>query len=98
MTGALQRAAGDARPARVRLDASGAIVVATGKVELGQGIETALRQIAADALGVEVHHIALCAGDTDLCPDEGMTAGSLSVETGGAAVAEACRHALLRLG
>ncbi len=94
MTATSQHVADDARASRVRLDASGGIVVATGKVELGQGIETALRQIAADALGVAVRHVSICAGDTDLCPDEGVTAGSLSVETGGAALADACRQAL----
>lgn len=69
------------------------VMVASGKVELGQGISTALVQIACDALGVEPAQVALVAGDTARAPDEGYTAGSLSIQQGGAALRWACLHA-----
>lgn len=65
----------------------------TGKVELGQGIETALVQIVCDALGLAPAQVLLVAGHTDRSPDEGYTAGSLSVQYGGAALRWACTHA-----
>lgn len=69
------------------------VTVFTGKVELGQGIETALVQIACDALGLTPKQVLLVAGHTDRSPDEGYTAGSLSVQYGGAALRWACAHA-----
>ncbi len=61
-----------------------------GKVELGQGILTALSQIAADALSVDFAAIGIVSGDTQAAPGEGYTAGSMSVEVSGAAVEAAC--------
>ncbi|MDM0066042.1 molybdopterin cofactor-binding domain-containing protein [Variovorax sp. J31P207] len=69
------------------------LTVFTGKVELGQGIETALVQIACDGLGLTPAQVVLVAGHTDRSPDEGYTAGSLSVQYGGAALRWACAHA-----
>ncbi len=69
------------------------VTVCTGKVELGQGIQTALQQIAADELGLELEQIQWIAGDTQLSPDEWYTAGSLSIENGGAALKVALGHA-----
>ncbi len=43
-----------------------------GKVELGQGIGTALAQIAADELGVSFDSVRLVSVDTDFSPDEGF--------------------------
>ncbi len=67
----------------------GGFDVRTGKVELGQGISAALVQLACNGLGVDPDQVHLIAGDTALCPDEGYTAGSQSIEVGGAAL----RHA-----
>jgi nicotinate dehydrogenase subunit B len=64
----------------------GRVVIATGKVELGQGILTALTQIAADELDVDPARIVMVSGDTRLSPSEGVTAGSMSVETSGGAI------------
>ena len=64
----------------IRVDASGAITVFTGKAELGQGIRTALMQIAAEQLDVDFGHIKLITADTALTPNEGYTAGSHSVQ------------------
>jgi CO/xanthine dehydrogenase Mo-binding subunit len=66
--------------------AAGRVRVAVGKVELGQGVLTALAQIAAEELDVELHRIDLVAGDTDAAPDEAVTASSLSIEVSGASL------------
>lgn len=76
----------------VRINPNRTISVFTGKVELGQGVSTALLQIACDALGVLPDQIDLVAGNTLCSPDEGYTAGSLSVQYGGAAIHWACSH------
>ena len=57
------------------------VTIFTGKIELGQGIGTALSQIAADELDVDWQRIKVVSGDTALTPNEGQTAGSLSVGT-----------------
>jgi CO/xanthine dehydrogenase Mo-binding subunit len=68
----------------------GQVRVATGKVEIGQGILTALTQIAAEELDVEPSRVRLVSGDTDVSPREGFTSGSYSVSVGGAAIRLAC--------
>jgi nicotinate dehydrogenase subunit B len=77
----------------LRIDASGTVTVFTGKVELGQGIVTALAQIVADELDVDIARVAMVSGDTDRCPDEGVTSGSLSIEQSGRALRAAAAEA-----
>jgi CO/xanthine dehydrogenase Mo-binding subunit len=74
----------------VSFEAGGKVRVATGKVELGQGIVTALSQIAAEELDVAPERLRIVSGDTCHSPNEGYTAGSLSVEGSGAAIRLAC--------
>ncbi|HTP96884.1 MAG TPA: molybdopterin cofactor-binding domain-containing protein [Burkholderiales bacterium] len=76
----------------LRIDADG-VTIFTGKIELGQGIGTALAQIAADELDVDLKRIAMIHGDTALTPNEGQTAGSQSVQNSGTAVRFACAEA-----
>ncbi len=64
----------------------GTLTIFSGKVELGQGITTALTQIAADELDVDMVRIKVVSGDTARVPDEGVTAGSLSIQQSGAAL------------
>ena len=78
---------------RLRFQADGAVQVRIGKVELGQGITTALAQIAADALGIAIDRVQMLSADTAHGPDEGMTSGSQSVQVAGAALAKACAEA-----
>ena len=80
-------------PQRVRFEPDGTVSIATGKVELGQGITTALAQIAAEELGVELHQIRILPVSTAYSPDEGVTSGSLSIQDGGKALREACAEA-----
>jgi len=77
----------------LRVDADGSVTLFTGKIELGQGIGTALTQIAADELDVDLKRIKIVHGDTALTPNEGQTAGSQSVENSGTAVRFACAEA-----
>ena len=64
----------------------GTLTIFSGKVELGQGITTALTQIVADELDVDMVRIKVVSGDTARVPDEGVTAGSLSIQHSGAAL------------
>jgi CO/xanthine dehydrogenase Mo-binding subunit len=77
----------------LRIDSEGKVTIFTGKVEIGQGILTALAQIAAEELDVSVSKVRMVSGDTSLTPNEGYTSGSQSVEYGGAALRFACAEA-----
>lgn len=62
--------------ARLHINRDGTINVMTGKVEEGQGPRAELSQAAAEELHVSVDKIQLVMADTDLVPDDGITAGS----------------------
>ena len=82
----------DANPmldAWLRIDADGGITLFTGKAELGQGVKTALIQIAAEQLYVSPQRIRLITADTRQTPDEGYTAGSNSMKDSGTAIMNA---------
>lgn len=72
------RGGGGARPvtARIHVANDGTLTVLTGKIEMGQGARTELTQAAAEELRVPVSQIQLVMGDTDLVPDDGLSAGS----------------------
>src|SRR6202008_3026392 len=70
----------------LRINADGSATVFTGKVELGQGIVTALAQIAAEELDLPLERIKMISGDTGQTPNEGQTAGSQSIEQSGTAL------------
>jgi CO/xanthine dehydrogenase Mo-binding subunit len=73
----------------IRIDAKGAITVFTGKVELGQGIKTALIQVAAEELVVDPRTITLVTADTARTANEGYTAGSQSMQDSATAIMHA---------
>ena len=77
----------------LRIDPDGSVTIFSGKIELGQGIGTALTQIAADELDIELKRVRIVHGDTALTPNEGQTAGSQSVQDSGTAVRFACAEA-----
>jgi CO/xanthine dehydrogenase Mo-binding subunit len=82
----------------VRFSPDGQVVISPGKVEIGQGIVTALAQIAADELDVEIGRVNMVRASTAGSPNEGVTSGSLSVQQSGHAVRHACaeiRHIFL---
>ena len=74
----------------VAFPAPGQVTIFTGRVEFGQGVLTAMAQIAADELGVALAAITVRSGDTALTPNEGYTAGSQSMQFGGIALRQAC--------
>ena len=83
----------------LRFDPDGSVQVYSGRVELGQGITTALAQIVAEELDVPVSAIRMTLGDTRTSPAEGPTVGSLSVQLGGMSLrmaASAARQVMLR--
>src|SRR5690349_1129790 len=77
----------------LRINADGTATILAGKVELGQGILTALAQIAAEELDLPLSRVTMISGDTARTPDEEYTSGSQSIEYGGTAVRLACAHA-----
>ncbi|MDB6086614.1 MAG: aldehyde oxidase and xanthine dehydrogenase molybdopterin-binding protein [Gammaproteobacteria bacterium] len=77
----------------LRINPNGTVTVFTGKVELGQGIASALAQAAADELDVGYRRIHIVTADTSRTPDEGFTAGSQSIEQSGTAIRFACAEA-----
>jgi CO/xanthine dehydrogenase Mo-binding subunit len=77
----------------LRINRNGTVTVFPGKVEIGQGILTALAQIAAEELDVALERIRLAPADTTYSPDEGMTSGSQSITDGGTALRYAAAEA-----
>jgi len=87
---ALAQGAGAAKPLALTevdsflsIDPKGVVTCYTGKVDLGTGIDTSLRQIVAEELDVPLRTVNLITGDTQLTPDQGTTWGSLSIQVGG---------------
>ncbi len=81
-------------------EADGAVLAFSGKVEIGTGVRTALAQIVAEELDVPFERVRMVMGDTDLTPDEGYTAGSMTIQTSGSALRKAAaeaRRALLEM-
>ena len=74
--------------ARITIDRSGRVTVASSTQEIGTGVRTIMPQIAAEVLGVAVDTVSLSLGDTDL-PPAPMTAGSTSTLSVGSAVHDA---------
>ena len=84
----------------IRIDPTETITVFSGKVEYGQGLKTALSQIAADELDVDQKRIQMVMGDSERSPNEGMTVGSMSLQTSGNAIRQAAaeaRYVLLQI-
>jgi CO/xanthine dehydrogenase Mo-binding subunit len=77
----------------LRIEASGRATIFTGKAELGQGIKTALLQIAVEELKLPFENFSLVGPDTSLSPNEGFTAGSHSVQDSGTAIRHAAAQA-----
>jgi nicotinate dehydrogenase subunit B len=74
----------------IRLTNEGRVEVSPGKVEIGQGIVTALAQIAADELDIDMARVRMVRASTPASPNEGVTSGSLSVQQSGRAIRYVC--------
>ena len=77
----------------LRVHREGFVEICPGKVEIGQGILTALAQIAAEELDVSMARVRTRRARTDECPNEGVTSGSLSIQDSGKALRHACAQA-----
>jgi xanthine dehydrogenase YagR molybdenum-binding subunit len=82
--------------ARVRLEADGRAVVQSSTADIGTGTYTVMAQVAADALGYPASQVRFELGDTDL-PEAPISAGSMTVESVGSAVNDACMRARRQL-
>src|SRR3954465_8543595 len=71
----------------------GSATIFTGKVDLGTGLRIAVRQMAAEELGLAIWKVALIEGDTLLTPDQGRTGGSSGLTQGGVGVRQAAATA-----
>lgn len=74
----------------IKFTGDGRVAISPGKVEIGQGIITALAQIAADELDVDMARIEMIRASTAASPNEGVTSGSLSIQQSGRALRHAC--------
>jgi CO/xanthine dehydrogenase Mo-binding subunit len=84
----------------IRIGADGSVTLRTGKVELGQGLRTAIARIGAEELDVALARVRVETADSERPPDEFMTVGSLSMEESGSAMrvaAAEARRVLLEL-
>ncbi len=77
----------------IDFSADGVVTISTGKVEYGQGVWTALTQIAAEELDVDLARVRVAPVSTGTSPDEGVTSGSRSIEESGSALRQACAQA-----
>jgi nicotinate dehydrogenase subunit B len=77
----------------LRFTREGKVEVYSGKVELGQGILTALAQIVAEELDLRFDQVRMVAASTATSPNEAVTSGSLSIQESGAALRQACAEA-----
>src|SRR5262249_40098838 len=75
------------------IDAKGLVTCYSGKVDLGTGVDTALRQIVAEELDVPLARVNLITGDTLLTPDQGTTWGSLTIQIRGVQIRNAAARA-----
>jgi nicotinate dehydrogenase subunit B len=73
----------------VRVAPDGAVTVFTGKAELGQGLRTAILQVAAEQLRLAPERIALVTADTGRTANEGVTSGSHSMQDSATAIMNA---------
>lgn len=75
----------------------GRVRVLTGKLELGQGIRTAVAQVAAEELDMEMSQVEVTMAETGVTMNEGYTAGSGSIENSAMAIRNAAATARQKL-
>lgn len=72
--------------ARIKLSRQGDLTILTGTPDIGSGSDSALAQIAADAIGVDLHRIRVVSGDSTLTDDSGPTSASRTTYFSGNAI------------
>lgn len=81
----------------VRVQADGSVIVSSGSTEMGQGSRSALAQIAAEELGVDIEAVAVCQSDTSTSSYERTTGASRTTTIAGLALQRACGDAISKL-
>jgi isoquinoline 1-oxidoreductase len=87
--------------AYLKIGTDGRVTLFTGKIEMGQGVVTSLAQMLADELDVSLENVDIVMGDTDLCPWDMGTFGSMSTPVFGAELRKEgakARKVLLEMG
>ncbi len=79
------------------IDGDGIVTGYWGKMDMGQGVDTAIAQIIAEELDVDVDNVNIVFGDTALCADQGGASGSTGVQRSGVAFQAAAAEARLVL-
>ena len=79
--------------AYLRIAADGSVTCFTGKIDMGQGTITSLPQIVAEELRVAYESVSIVMGDTDLCPWDLGTFGSMNIRIFGPVLRKAAREA-----
>jgi nicotinate dehydrogenase subunit B len=77
----------------IAIEKDESVTAFSGKVELGTGVRTALAQIVAEELDVPLERVHMVMGDTARTPDEGYTAGSMTISGSGTALRKAAAEA-----
>ena len=91
-------ASGPSETARMAIEADGSVAVYAGSSSIGQGVETILSQIAADALEISIDRIKLYHGSTNLLKEGWGSYGSRATVMGGSAVLDAANKLLEAFG
>src|SRR5690348_17085612 len=84
----------------IAVHADGSVTIYTSKVDVGTGLSTAFRQVAAEELGIPAERFTVVEGDTATTPDHGGTGGSSGIPRGAADIRHAAataRQALLTM-
>jgi aerobic-type carbon monoxide dehydrogenase small subunit (CoxS/CutS family) len=79
------------------IDGKGVVTVYSGKVEQGTGTDTALLQLVADELAVPFERLRIVEGITGRTPDQGVTSGSATIQSGSIPMRQAAATARTRL-
>jgi CO/xanthine dehydrogenase Mo-binding subunit len=77
----------------IAIEPDGSVTAFSGKVELGTGTLTALTQIVAEELDAPIDRVHMVMGDTARTPNEGYTAGSMTIQSSGSALRQAAAEA-----
>jgi xanthine dehydrogenase large subunit len=78
--------------ALVHVYKDGSVLINHGGTEMGQGLHTKMMQVAATALGLELHAVRLAPTRTDKVPNTSATAASSGADLNGGAVKNACEQ------
>jgi xanthine dehydrogenase large subunit len=83
--------------ALVNVYLDGSVQVSTGATEMGQGVNTKIRQLVADEFGIDVEHVIVMATSTEKNNNTSATAASSGADLNGSAAVDACRKIKARL-